>query len=365
MAGTGLQGAYALQSLDDLMQRRLAERLAAEAQAEKIRQFNVGAGEREREHRARESELALNRQIREDTQAEQVRQHEGQRAERIANTAYPEDIATPEAQTVLQKTGFGGALRTVAQDPFEGVDPSRMGELPMISGRLRGGANYLTQQSIAAQRAATAESARESRETIASARSEAKAGQDAIENQFRQQGLNIQGQLAQSTLGTRAEKSAESAKANEAKRLGAVDEADQVLRLAEEFEASPGAPRIFGLVGALPNVPGGAAASAQTRLEQLKASLAIGKIQEMKAQSRTGATGFGQLSEKELAVLENAAGRLQRAQSFAEAKTALAEIKGRMRVVIARNRAPGSTAEPAAAGPVKKSAADWLKEQGF
>lgn len=351
-------GAYALQSLDNLLQQRMIDKLTAEKVAEQIRQFNVGAEERKRTHNLEAQRHAA-------TLAEQTRQHEGQRAERIANTAYPEDIATPEAQALLQKTGFGGALRTVTQDPFEGVDPSSMGELPMVSGRLRGGANYLTQQNIATQRAQAAAQAEAGKAERATTAAVAAASQHDIANAMRQQGLNIQAQLAGSTIEGRTQKAAETKRSDEAKRLGATDEAQRVINLANEFEQTPGAEGIFGVRGVFPNIPGGKAANAQALLEQLKSSLAIGKIQEMKAQSRTGATGFGQLSERELKVLEDAAGRLQRTQSLDAARKELTVIRQHMQTVIDRNHPEGVAATTPTTSSRPRSAAEWLKANGL
>lgn len=54
-------------------------------------------------------------------------------------------------------------------------------------------------------------------------------------------------------------------------------------------------------------VPGTDAYTAAQKIKSLKDKLTLGVIGEMKAQSRTGATGFGQMNIKELGVLESAA----------------------------------------------------------
>lgn len=66
-------------------------------------------------------------------------------------------------------------------------------------------------------------------------------------------------------------------------------------------------------------IPGSETATAKGALDRLKGKAIIDLIQEMKAQSRTGATGFGQLSGRELSVLENAATQLSSANISDEA----------------------------------------------
>lgn len=76
---------------------------------------------------------------------------------------------------------------------------------------------------------------------------------------------------------------------------------------------SGGAANLYGAhAGRLARfVPGSAAATAKAALDQITGQLALDTISNMKAQSRTGATGFGQLSARELSVLETAASVLK------------------------------------------------------
>lgn len=70
-------------------------------------------------------------------------------------------------------------------------------------------------------------------------------------------------------------------------------------------------------------------------LKSLKAKLVLDVIGQMKAQSRTGATGFGALNLKELAVLEAAASKLEnRDLSDEDFKAELGRIKERLKMVI-------------------------------
>lgn len=66
------------------------------------------------------------------------------------------------------------------------------------------------------------------------------------------------------------------------------------------------------------------------QIDTIKAAIGMGKIQEMKAQSATGATGFGQLAIRELDRIEAAVGSLDQAQSPDELKKRLGIIKDAM-----------------------------------
>lgn len=70
---------------------------------------------------------------------------------------------------------------------------------------------------------------------------------------------------------------------------------------------------IGGAQGAVPEglFFGESSQEALSAINRLQGLLDLKKLGDLKSQSRTGATGFGQLSEKELAVLENAASTLR------------------------------------------------------
>jgi hypothetical protein len=66
------------------------------------------------------------------------------------------------------------------------------------------------------------------------------------------------------------------------------------------------------------------------QLDTIRSAVGTGKIQEMKAQSATGATGFGQLAVKELERIEANIGSLDQAQGPEEIKKRLGIIKDAM-----------------------------------
>lgn len=83
-------------------------------------------------------------------------------------------------------------------------------------------------------------------------------------------------------------------------------------------------------------------------IDRLQSMLNIDTLRDMKSQSRTGATGFGALSERELNVVESSASKLRRRrQSEAEYAAELLRIRNAIMV----GRAQGAPTDPAAPPP--------------
>lgn len=85
--------------------------------------------------------------------------------------------------------------------------------------------------------------------------------------------------------------------------------------------------RITGIPGVLPNVPGFAGADAEGRLNALKNQVGFSVLNSLKDVSRTGASGLGQVTEKEHAMLQMQLGNLDKAQSEEEIRRVLSDIK--------------------------------------
>ena|SRR3990167_6419929 len=100
----------------------------------------------------------------------------------------------------------------------------------------------------------------------------------------------------------------------------------------------------------LPFTPGG---DLDARLSQIKSVLSVQVIEEMKAQSKTGATGFGSLSEKELEVIQAKIGKLNPGMRAETLKENLEDIQGHLfRVSIKmRQSLPGQ--EKTSSGGIK------------
>ena len=79
-------------------------------------------------------------------------------------------------------------------------------------------------------------------------------------------------------------------------------------------------------------------ATAQSAIDQIISMLAVDSIRAMKEQSRTGATGFGALSEAELNILLNSGSRLKNQKVGSEAyATALKEVHDKITTALSRS----------------------------
>ena len=113
---------------------------------------------------------------------------------------------------------------------------------------------------------------------------------------------------------------------------------------------SGGAQWLYGASAALFHYgvpPGGEIANAKAALNQVTGQLTLNLINTMKSQSRTGATGFGQLSARELDVLESAATILKNNISEEKALDALATLRDRFQKILQPSQL--ETATPIAA----------------
>lgn len=129
---------------------------------------------------------------------------------------------------------------------------------------------------------------------------------------------------------------------------------------ANELLNHPGLKSITGFRGAIPNVPGSAAADAQAKLENLKSQVGFSVLQAMRDASKTGGA-LGNVSDAEGKRLEANLAALQNAQSYDQFRTELQKIltfteesKGRLRSAYNlkhKDRVPGAAETPPAAQP--------------
>jgi hypothetical protein len=106
--------------------------------------------------------------------------------------------------------------------------------------------------------------------------------------------------------------------------------AQQASQAIEGLLNSEGAPRIFGLQGAFPIVPGTKRADAKAYLDQVKGKTFLEAYNTLK--------GGGQITEVEGAKAEAAIARLNKAQSWESAQSALKDLKGVIDQGLARAR---------------------------
>lgn len=107
----------------------------------------------------------------------------------------------------------------------------------------------------------------------------------------------------------------------------------------------------FGVTGAL---PWGTAARRKwiANIDKLLSSKIVNLMSEMKNASRTGATGFGQLSEKELKVLQDASTALNRTLAPEDAQEILDDMKVKLNKILEQGGGAG-TAEFTSSGGMR------------
>lgn len=106
---------------------------------------------------------------------------------------------------------------------------------------------------------------------------------------------------------------------------GSTGAMDRLAVAANEAMTHPGLAGITGLRGALPNIPGSAAADAQAKLNTLKSQVAFGVLQDMRNNSKTGGA-LGSVSDAEGKRLEANLAALENAQSVEQMKDSLKKI---------------------------------------
>lgn len=122
----------------------------------------------------------------------------------------------------------------------------------------------------------------------------------------------------------------------------------------------PGTAGLYGAgIGRLARfVPGSDTATAKAALDQVTGQLTLQLIQDMKAQSRTGATGFGQLSARELEVLQSGATTLKGEISEARALRELKKLRERFSKILQPGQADTAAASPTKAR--KDANGNWI-----
>lgn len=101
---------------------------------------------------------------------------------------------------------------------------------------------------------------------------------------------------------------------------------DRLATATDEIINDAALGKVTGLMGMLPNYPGGAAAGVQARLNTLKSQIGFTVLQAMRDASKTGGA-LGAISDKENELLQNNLAALDQAQSEDDLKRELGKIK--------------------------------------
>lgn len=196
-------------------------------------------------------------------------------------------------------------------------------------------------------------------------RAEAEAARAADANQTRllvagmaAQGKNettaLRNDLLRTQIDAATQKQQDAATAQKAKDEGAAQYANDIASTVRDLIDERGQlrPDVAGIVGAwdgaTPNITE-SANTAAAKVDRLIALLDINKLREMKAQSKTGASGFGALSQKELGILESAGSTLRnRRQSEAAYAAELQRVLQTIAKANALQATPAAPVQPQA-----------------
>ncbi len=114
------------------------------------------------------------------------------------------------------------------------------------------------------------------------------------------------------------------------KALGGVRDSvkkyDSMIKEANDILNDPSLKYATGISSPLGSIPGTGAKRVAARLETLKSKTVLNTIGSLKSLSATGATGFGQLSDKEGQYLQNNITTLDKTQGTADFKNSLARF---------------------------------------
>jgi hypothetical protein len=139
------------------------------------------------------------------------------------------------------------------------------------------------------------------------------------------------GEQIQDKQDERKETAATTQRSRDAATRTAQDTIDVLKQLAD-FDAQgnvtlkPGAANLFGArIPGASFIPGSDTATAEGALNRLRSRTIVDLLNEMKSQSRTGATGFGAMNEREFGVLEGGASQL--GSSLISDERAASELK--------------------------------------
>lgn len=112
-------------------------------------------------------------------------------------------------------------------------------------------------------------------------------------------------------------------------------------------------------------LPGTKARSGDASIKRVGAQQVLNVIAELKAQSRTGATGFGNMSNKDLATLENAAHKLDTLQDDEEVAAELRRIRDGMQKIVDGAAAHAASEAKDPNNKRRLNAQEKLKQHGY
>lgn len=265
---------------------------------------------------------------------------------------------TPDTQDIVNRLRSQQKLGTIAA--LSGIAPlQKLGNYDVANADTEANDIYKQQQTAKDRQLQRDLSAEESRQ-----RSLDRASTITAENNRAAEGRALQRALADDRLNASRdaaqEKADAKAKEQANKSATAYDSAtsglDELAETAQTLRNHPGLGGITGLQSHIPNLPGGDAANANALLGHMLSDVQIQAMLGLKNASKTGSTGFGQLSEREGEILRQSMAALDKNQSTPAFQAQLDKIiktvgesKARLRAAAERDAgsAPTAAALPA------------------
>jgi len=364
----GSPGAAAVAAIEQLLlQEELRKRQAfLDSLASRDRDLNARRIDLDEEQERRIA--AAQKEAQENLEAER----EYRRAQNLAQHMLPGESDENTAE-MLDKHGFTGIVKKTPGKPVIRLAPSAPAllQLPQLTSETGpdrfesvGGSAYQQARKAAEERAELAQQAQEAAAERARETEAARTAQNNRDNETRElvarigasnrnANADLQRELLQARVDAANDKknAANDEKLN--KRKVAVGLAQETLGVLDQLldangNLKPGVSGLFGATTGARWIPGSQTADAEATLNQLVGKSVVDLISEMKSQSRTGATGFGALSEKELKILQDAANKLSnRWQSDKSAQAELKRIREKVRMVLENQASttPGAVVE--------------------
>jgi hypothetical protein len=371
-APSGPQGAAeAIQQL--LLQRAIDER-QAQLDAE-ARQERLAAAKRDEDRIGLErTRITQADKDRDEQRKFNEAQREFQKASTIATVGLP-GRSDEDTAGLMERQGFGTLIKRTPGSNLHGYDEAGLATevpLPGVVDFL-GGSQYQARVAAEQARVAAAKEAERARDEqqAATAAAAAERAREANETRLTIAGIaasgrnanaDLQRQILEDKIETTAEKKATAQKTADAQRGAVADKAQTVMdiigQLAEidpkDFKTitklRPGTEALYGIpiLGRTPEAfQIGETADARAAMNQLMEQAVTDFLGELKAQSRTGATGFGALSQEELRLVQNASSQLRNPKISSErVRTELERI-----LKVAKKHYDNAVASPARTAP--------------
>jgi hypothetical protein len=348
-------------ALQDALLEREVRRRQAMLDDLKRRETDSQIAEREADQRLRQqTEARMLEALRQTRELQEAGKRQA-RAQNLAQTMLPGE-ATEDAANLLDEFGYSGIIRKTpgVRVPLVAARPAPQpaeGEIPMLDRvaiesqvtpdqfESLGGFAYQQARTAAAERASQAEGAqaaaadraasdRESREQVAREANQTRELVAGIAASGRNQNADLQREILQGRIDAQNEKTTAAKEGKDRARAAQIRGAQDTLAVVDQLidksgKLTPGGSQNFGArIPGMSSFPGTDAANYAAALDRLKGRLIVDLLGELKSQSRTGATGFGALSERELSLLESAASSLNNPnQTEASARTELQRIR--------------------------------------